>query len=300
MSLNQPMDFRGRWVLVTGASSGLGRELTRRLASAYGANLVIVARRRDRLEELRRELEPAHRVRVRTLTADLSNLSEVDGLISELKNGEQLYAAILNAGVTHFGRYHELDFADFQKMLHTNVSSVVRLSSELVPYIEHGAPGGGLLFVSSMAGIFPVPYQTAYSGTKAFIVHYACGLWHELRGRNVSVSTYAPGGIVTEMTGGDRFVPLRRWLMPVDAAAREGLEAFRRREYLHIPGLSNRIGASFARLLPRRFVTERVAATYRGALERAARAAPPTSGVRDSAVSTEAEQAERAASGDAE
>src|SRR5690606_26189750 len=185
LSLNQPMDFRGRWVLVTGASSGLGRELTRRLASAYGANLVIVARRRDRLEELRRELETAHRVRVRTLTADLSNLSEVDGLISELKNGEQLYAAILNAGVTHFGRYHELDFADFQKMLHTNVSSVVRLSSELVPYIEHGAPGGGLLFVSSMAGIFPVPYQTAYSGTKAFIVHYACGLWHELRGRNV-------------------------------------------------------------------------------------------------------------------
>jgi len=294
------MNFRGRWVLVTGASSGLGREFARHLARDYGANLVIVARRRDRLEELRSELESAHRVRVRSVTADLSNLSEVDGLLADLKGGEQLYAAILNAGVTHFGRYHELDFADFQKMLNTNVSSVVRRSSELVPYIEHGAPGGGLLFVSSMAGIFPVPYQTAYSGTKAFIVHYACGLWHELRDRDVSISTYAPGGIVTEMTGGERFVPLRRFLMPVDAAAREGLEAFRRREYLRIPGLSNRLGASVARLLPRRLLTEWVAATYRGALEKTERTAPPVSRIVETAPRTEAERTERAASGGAE
>lgn len=262
----QKMDFRGRWVLVTGASSGLGRELARSLARDRGANLVVVARRIERLEELRHQIESDGSSKVIALPADLSNLDSVERLIEQLKAGPQLYAAILNAGVTHFGQHHELEWAAFQSMLNTNVTSVVRLATELVPYIERGAPGGGLLFVSSMAGIFPVPYQTAYSGTKAFMVHYACGLCHELRGREVSITTYAPGGIVTEMTGGERFVPLRRFLMPVEQAAREGLEAFARREYLHVPGLSNRLGANIARMLPRRLVDGWVAGTYRRAL----------------------------------
>jgi short-subunit dehydrogenase len=267
----QKMDFRGRWVLVTGASSGLGREFARHLARDRGANLVVVARRTDRLEELRREAEADFKVRVIALPADLSDLEHVERLIEQIKAGPQLYAAILNAGVTHFGAHNELEWGAFQRMLTINVTSVVRLATELVPYIEQGEPGGGLLFVSSMAGIFPVPYQTAYSGTKAFMVHYACGLCHELKGRNVSITTYAPGGIVTEMTDGERFVPLRRFLMPVDQAARLGLDALANREYLHVPGLSNRLGANLARFLPRRLVTGWVAGTYRRALEAAAR-----------------------------
>lgn len=262
----QKMNFRGQWVLVTGASSGLGREIARNLARTHGANLVVVARRADRLEELRREAEAETGVRVLCLPADLSDLADVERLIGQIKDGPQIYAAILNAGVTHFGAHHELEWTAFQRMLNTNVTSVVRLATELVPYIERGAPGGGLMFVSSMAGIFPVPYQTAYSGTKAFMVHYACGLCHELQGRDVSITTYAPGGIVTEMTGGERFVPLRRFLMPVEHAAREGLDAFARRQYLHVPGLSNRLGAQFARLLPRRLVDGWVAGAYRKAL----------------------------------
>jgi len=267
----QRMDFRGRWVLVTGASSGLGRELARHLARDHGANLVLVARRADRLQELQREAEQVLKVRAMCLPADLSDLADVDRLIGELKAGPQLYAAILNAGVTHFGAHHELEWPAFQRMLNTNVTSVVKLTTELVPYIEQGAPGGGILFVSSMAGIFPVPYQTAYSGTKAFMVHYACGLWHELQGRDVSVTTYAPGGIETEMTDGDRFTPLRRFLMPVGLAASAGLEAFARREYLYVPGLSNRLGASVARMLPRRLLDGWVAGTYRRALQAASR-----------------------------
>lgn len=267
----QKMDFRGRWVLVTGASSGLGRELARYLARQHGANLIVVARRADRLEELKRETELESRVSVIPIAADLSDLAHVEQLIGAIKAGPQLYAAILNAGVTHFGAHHELEWSAFQSMLNINVTSAVRMTTELVPYIEEGAPGGGILFVSSMAGIFPVPYQTAYSGTKAFMVHYACGLWHELQGRNVSITTYAPGGIDTEMTGGDRFVPLRRFLMPAALCAAEGVEAFRRREYLHVPGLSNRLGANIGRMLPRRLVTSWVAGTYRRALEAASR-----------------------------
>jgi short-subunit dehydrogenase len=259
----QPMDFRGRWVLLTGASSGLGQEMAKILAERFGANLIVVARRSDRLAALKTELERRARVEVATCCADLSNLEDVDRVINEAKSRD-LYAAILNAGVTHFGSHRSLDWEAFRKMLDTNVTAVVRMSSALIPELEK--QGGGLLVVSSMAGIHPVPYQTAYSATKAFLVHYGAGLWHELQGRNVSVTTYAPSGVVTEMTSGENFNALRKWLMPVEQAALEGIEAFRLRKYVHIPGLANRVGSVFARMLPQRLTTSIVAAQYRNAL----------------------------------
>jgi len=263
----KPMEFRGRWVLVTGASSGLGQSFARTLAKKYGANIVAVARRKDRLDALKLELESEAHVEVHAIAGDLSNLEEVDRVLREAQAGRQLYGAVLNAGVTHFGPYDALSWADFEAMLRTNVVGVVRMTTELVPHLKKSAVGGGILIVSSMAGVNPIPYQTAYSATKAFLVHYGLGLWHELAGTNVSVTTYAPGGIATEMTAGESFGALRGWLAPVDEVAECGLEAFRMRRYLAIPGASNRVGDLVMRLLPRRFVGSRVAAVYRKALK---------------------------------
>ena len=265
--MQKTMDFRGRWVLVTGASAGLGREFARLLAHEHGANLIVLARRKDRLEELCTELERDAGVAVRPLVADLSDPRDVDRALAEILSGPSVYAAILNAAVTHFGPQADLDSARFHAMLSTNVSSVVAFATALFPRIERDQPGGGLMFVSSLAGLQPVPFQSAYSGSKAFVVHFACGLWHELRGRDVSITTFAPGGIVTEMTAGESFAPLSGWLMPATECARLGLAAFRKRDYLYVPGFSNRLGAQLGRLLPRRFVTALVARTYRRALQ---------------------------------
>jgi uncharacterized protein len=260
------MDLRGRWVLVTGASSGLGREMAKILAVKYGAHLVIVARRADRLNELKAELERDAGVKIDVCIADLSKLEDVDRVIEAATNGRALFGAILNAGVTHFGPYADLSWDNFRTMLDTNVTATVRMATAFIPHLE--AQGGGLMIVSSMAGIFPVPFQTHYSASKAFLVHFGVGLWHELSGRNVSITTYAPSGVVSEMTAGDHFTPLRRWLMPVEQAASEGVEAFRTRKYLHISGFANRVGSAFARLLPQRFTTTLVAAQYRNALKK--------------------------------
>jgi uncharacterized protein len=260
------MELRGRWVLVTGASSGLGREMAKILAVTHGANLVISARREDRLQELKAELEKSAGVKVEICVADLSKLDDVDRLIATATQGRALSGAILNAGVTHFGDYAAVTWDSFRTMLDTNVTATVRMATALVPVLE--AQGGGLMIVSSMAGIHPVPYQTHYSATKAFLVHFGIGLWHELQGRNVSVTIYAPSGVVSEMTAGDSFNSLRRWLMPVAQAANEGVEAFRNRKYLHISGFTNRLGSAFTRLLPQRFTTSIVAAQYRNALKK--------------------------------
>lgn len=263
----KPLPLHGRWVLVTGASAGLGKAFASRLARHHHANLVLVARRKDRLEALAAELRDSAGVEAVALAANLSRTEDVDRLLAEATKGRQLTAAVLNAGITHFGHYHELGWDDFQTMLHTNVSSVVRMTTELVPHLERDPDGGALLIVSSMAGFTPVPYQTAYSATKAFLVTYGMGMWHELEGRNVSITTYAPAGIQTDMTAGERFGSLRGWLASVDDVATEGLDAMRRRKFLAIPGLQNRVGNVLFRLLPRQFLTGRMAAVYRGALK---------------------------------
>jgi len=241
--------------------------MTAILAREHRANIIAVARRANLLAELRREIESSAAVRVEPIVADMAKSDEVEGVLRQVTHERRIYAAVLNAGVTHFGNYDELPWRDFETMLHVNVTSTVRLTTGLLPHLEQTGEGGGVMLVASMAGITPVPYQAAYSGTKAFLVHFGCSLWYELQGKNVSVTTYAPGGIVTEMTAGASFEPLRKWLMPVDAAAREGIEAFRTRKYLHVPGTTNRIGTALLKLLPQRAVTSRVGAVYRRALE---------------------------------
>lgn len=236
------------------------------LAVRYGANLLIAARREDRLRELKAELEQSAGVEVDTCVADLSRLEDVDRVIESATQGRALYGAILNAGVTHFGPFEKLSWESFRSMLDTNVIATVRLTTALIPHLEK--QGGGLMIVSSMAGLHPVPYQSHYSATKAFLVHFGVTLWHELQGRNVSITSYAPSGVVSEMTAGESFTPLRRWLMPVEQAASEGVEAFRTRKYLHISGFGNRVGSVFARLLPQRLTTSLVAAQYRNALKK--------------------------------
>lgn len=264
----KPLNLSHRWVLVTGASSGLGREMARVLAREHGANLVVVARRKERLQELAAELETQHGVSVRVVVADLSQPDEAQRVFTEATSTCDLYGAILNAGVTHFGNWDELSWADYQIMQATNVTSVVRLTTLLLPYLEQRAEGGALMLVASMAGMMPIPYQTAYSATKAFLVNFGCGLYHEMYSRGISVTTFVPGGIRTEMTDGNRFNDLRGWLMPVERCAREGVQAFRQRAYLHSPGVIYRLGSMVTRLLPQRYFIGRVAAQYKKSLER--------------------------------
>jgi short-subunit dehydrogenase len=262
----KPMNFRGQWVLVTGASSGLGRAMAVILARDHGAHIIAVARREARLTALRDELAGVAGVQVETIVADMSNAADVDRVVQQATSGRKLYAAILNAGVTHFGHHDQLSWASFEAMLHTNVTSVVRMTSELIPVLIKQDLGGGIMLVSSMAGLTPIPYQAAYSGTKAFLINFGCSLWHELQGKNLSITTYAPGGVATEMTEGENFHKLRRWLMPVDAAARDAVESFAARRYVRIPGATNRIGSTLMRFLPQRLVTSQVASSYRKSL----------------------------------
>lgn len=264
------LELKGRWVVVTGASSGLGREIARDLAKRHGANLILVARRRERLQELKTELQTEAGVQARVVDADLSSIADVDRVFAQSTAECEVQAVILNAGITHFGHHHELAWDTFENMLDTNVKSAVRLTHHFVPYLLGKDHGGALMLVTSMAGMQPVPFQTAYSSTKAFLTTFGMGLHHELAGKNISITTFAPGGIATEMTEGNGLAAhFGRGLQiqPAQFVAREAVNSLVQRRYLYVPGQFNRLQLFLPRLLPRRLVGSVVAGTFHKALQ---------------------------------
>jgi short-subunit dehydrogenase len=257
------MNLKGQWVWVTGASSGLGLELSKQLAKR-GANLLITARRVERLEALATELR-AGGVEVQVLPADMSRSEDVERILGVAKS-LPLSSVVLNAGVTHFGYHHELEWPAFEAMLRTNVIGTTRLTSELVKHFQARGTDARIMLVTSLTGLLPVPFQAAYSGTKAFLSAFGMALAHELRGTKVSVTVFAPGGIATEQTAGARFDKLRAWLAPVDAVALEALAALRSRPSLYIQGFWNRVGFLLFRFMPRDLAMWLVSREYRKSL----------------------------------
>ncbi|RKG92149.1 SDR family NAD(P)-dependent oxidoreductase [Corallococcus terminator] len=272
----KPMNFRGRWVLITGASSGLGLEMARLLAKEHGAHIIAVARREDRLLALKAELEGAHGVQVLPLTADLTRPGEAVRVHAAAVEGRAVEGVILNAGVTFFGHVLEQPPESFDTMLATNVTSVVRMSQLFAAdFVKRGGQGS-LMLVASTAGFAPLPYQTTYAATKAFVISFGRGMAQELRKAGVSVTVFAPGGIATEMlslSGLDRkFKAGDVGIMSAEACARIAVDAMVHRRELAVPGVLNRFLAMTMKLLPHGFMAQRAAALYEGGLPKE----PPT------------------------
>lgn len=261
--------LKGRYTLVTGASSGLGREMAREIAKHHGGNLVLVARRKDRLEELAKEVE-GHGVKAVCVAADLSRAEDVDRVFTEATAGREVHGAILNAGVTYFGHHLELPDDRAREILATNVSSVLGLAQKLLHHQLAKAPGGGVMVISSMTGSIPTPYQALYSGTKAFLNTWGVALAEELRGKDVSLTVFAPGGIATEM--GEKSGTARKYkkgdvgMMDADVCARAALSAFVARKRYVVPGALNRFNDLVMRFVPKGMQAAVVAGMFKGAV----------------------------------
>ncbi len=269
--MTERLSFRGRWVLVTGASSGLGEEMAIQLAAEHGANLILVARRAERLSELASKLESAHGVRCKVIAADLSRLEDVRRVFHEATAGHEIHAVVLNAGITHFGKHQDLSWERFETLLQTNLVGVVWLVNNFVRYFAGKHIDGAIMLVSSLAGIMPVPYQAAYAGSKAFLTNFGQSLSEELRGEPVSITVFSPGGIATPMAHESdlRYFENTPFLQDVTSCAAEGLSAMAARRRFHVPGRLNRLQMFLSRFVPRGFSVALTAATYRKALKAA-------------------------------
>jgi short-subunit dehydrogenase len=184
-------------VVITGASSGIGSELARRLGE-LGHDLILVARRRDRLEALAAELRAAHGIEATAAAVDLADVDGRRRLIADVEASGRFVAGLCNnAGFGSFGRVLELDAARETEMVELNVVAVHELTLAFVaPMVARRA--GAILNVASIAAFQPVPGMATYAATKAFVQSFSEALHAELAGTGVSCTVLSPGPVPTE------------------------------------------------------------------------------------------------------
>jgi short-subunit dehydrogenase len=184
-------------VVITGASAGIGAELARQLAD-LGHHLALVARRRERLDELAGALRAEHGVEVLVLPCDLSDREARRQLAADIAaTGREVIGLCNNAGFGTFGRFHELDLEHEAAMVELNVAALHELTGTFLPgMVERGS--GAILNVGSVAGYQPIPGNATYAATKAFVQSFSEAVHAEVRSKGVSVTTLNPGPVPTE------------------------------------------------------------------------------------------------------
>jgi uncharacterized protein len=263
----QPMisEWKGKWALVTGASAGIGKALAEQLALG-GTNLVLTARRRDRLESLAQELRTKHKIQTEIFVADLTK-TPAPKEIFDFTEGKRLAIDLLvnNAGFGQYGELHEVEVERLLEMVQVNCSAVLHLTRLYLPGMV-AKRSGGVLIVASTASFQAVPYISTYAATKAFDLFLAEGLAEEMKPHGVRVCALCPGTTESEfheVAGHPASSKGRQ--QTAELVAQNGLRALAAGKSYVISGLGNYLGAHGERLVPRRFVTRIAAKLFRPA-----------------------------------
>ncbi len=237
--------------LVTGASAGIGAELARVFA-AHGHELVLVARRQDRLAALADEIAADGRQRPTVLGADLERRDAVAGLAAELASrGLEPQIVVNNAGFGLLGRAVTLSRDEQLAMIDLNVRALTELSLAFADAVARNR--GGILNVASVAAFMPGPGMAVYYATKAYVLSFTEALHQELSSRGVRVTALCPGPVPTEfqVRAGVRAGSGRIFSLPADRVARIGYDGFMRGKRVVVAGAGNRIAMFLLRFMPK-------------------------------------------------
>ena len=256
-------EWRGKWALITGASAGIGLEIAKLLA-AGGANLVLTARRVDRLQKLAADLSSQHGIRTEVFSADLTR-PEAPGEIYAFTANKKIEIEFLinNAGFGAYGNAYKIPAGTMLEMVQVNCSAVVHLTRLYLPGMVERRHGD-VMIVASLAAFQPLPYNACYAATKAFDLLFAEGIAEEVRPHGVRVCALCPGSTVTEFQE-VAHQPDRAFknAETAEKVARVGLEAQAAGKPYVISGFMNRLMKEGQRLAPRSLVTRMAAKMMR-------------------------------------
>jgi short-subunit dehydrogenase len=250
------MKLDGCSALITGASAGIGHEFARQLASRV-RSLILVARREQRLNQLRDDLKQQHpNLTVHIRKTDLADLAQLKELVAWLER-ERIDVDLLinNAGLGDLGPFATSDPARNEQMTLVNIVALTSLTRHLLPQMianKHGA----ILNVSSSAGFLPIPGFAVYAATKAYVTSFSEALRAELRGTGVNVSALCPGPVHTEFqkvatrSGGPPEIEPEFVYVAVEQVVRDALAALEVDRPLVIPGIAMKLGMFLVRITP--------------------------------------------------
>lgn len=256
-------EWKGKWALVTGASAGIGKALAQELAQG-GTNLVLTARRLDRLEALAAELSAKHHIQAETFAADLAQPTAAEAIFQfTQQKGLTISLLINNAGFGQYGEFQTAEMDRLVDMVQVNCTAVLQLTRLYLPEMA-ARRCGDVLIVASTASFQAVPYISTYAATKVFDLYLAEGLAEEMQPYGVRVCALCPGTTTSEfheLAGHPAHSKGRE--QSAETVARNGLEALAAGKSYVISGLGNYLGAHGERLVPRRLVTRIAAKMFR-------------------------------------
>jgi len=244
------------YTLITGASAGFGAEFARQLA-AQGHNLVITARREERLRKLKAEIEKTSNVKIEIIPADLSKLPGIRKLVSEIKHKKiKIDFLVNNAGFGRYGDFTGFDYPELENLIHVNINALTYLTLEFLPQMKKDN-SGSILFVSSQGAFMAVPALSVYAATKAYVLNLAMAIADELKGSNIRIGILCPGPASTEFFDVAQYgkhLTARHLLDPVEVV-RQGIQGIKTGKLLIVPGLLQKIQVFSTRLLSRKLYT---------------------------------------------
>ena len=246
-----------KYAIVTGASCGIGYEMAKILAKD-GKDIVIIARSRDQLEDLKKEIENKHGTKVKVLAKDLSDPKAPPEIFSELEKAK-IYVDVLvnNAGFGVYGMFLETDLREELDMIQVNAASLIHLTKLFLKGMVEDK-SGYILNAASLCAFLPTPMEAVYCSTKAFVLHFSEALANELQGTGVKVTCLCVG---LARTGFQKRAHMenckvaKRKMMDAATVAEAGYKALKRGKLIEIPGLVYKFAPLFARFAPRNTVT---------------------------------------------
>ena len=247
--------YADQWALVTGASSGIGAEFARKLASR-GMHLILVARRRHLLEQLAEELHTAHGTKCEVIVCDLTQPDELRAMVEQVRQ-KQIPVELLinNAGFGQVGPVEKTDSSKVMEMVQLNITALTELTYAFLPAMLE-RKHGGVINVASVAAFQPIAYMGAYAASKAYVLHFSEALWAEAREQGVTVMALCPGVTATEffdVAGATGWLAKHR-SQTVQQVVKTALKYFERRRQYIVCGWLNYLLSLAVRLANRRTV----------------------------------------------
>ncbi|RIV10476.1 SDR family NAD(P)-dependent oxidoreductase [Priestia flexa] len=246
------------YALITGASGGIGRQLAYHFAED-GYSLVLVARSKEKLEELKKELENNYSISVLISIKDLSKQEEALKLYDEIKQQRiTVQFLVNNAGFGLYGTFIETSWAEEADMIDLNIKTLTYLTKLFLPeMVERNE--GRILNIASVASFLPGPLMAVYYATKAYVLSFTEALENELKDTNITISALCPGPTKTGFSDRANLSSSKLFesgALHVEDVAKVGYEQFMRGKTIIIPGAKFKVATMLPRFFPRKLITK--------------------------------------------
>lgn len=245
-------------VLITGASQGLGAEFAK-LFAKDNYDLVLVARNKEKLMQLARELQESHEIFIKILPYDLSSPTVAKKIYEDLdKEGIEIDILVNNAGFATHGEFISTDYDEELGEIEVNITALTLLTKLFLPQMKK-RKAGKILNIASTAAFLPGPYMAVYYASKAYVLSFSEALQEELKGTGITLTILAPGPTKTGFAKRANLEKSRifsRGLLDPSTVAKRGYDGLMQKEIIIFPGLKNKLASIAGRMLPHTLLGE--------------------------------------------